>query len=474
MRKKSCTLVCFFLTWNLYLFAQCPDKALLWKRLEFLRDSSNSAHVDQLTELLSYEDKIRTCPSPVDSVHAFLLQRIGVAYYKEGDYLKTTQYLQRAIKMISDNEKHPAINPRQSIGYYFTLSKGYAALNEISEKIRALDSCIAVSIRNNSVDLYCLSAMYQKIEYLFYVGDFQNCIIYAKMCESLAKSSIRYGTMDYMTANGYIMNALGWRVIALLAIKNYNEAEEILVNKIKEIERGEDKNYLGTYLEKLARVEEHKGNYDQALLDFKRAFASEQKAGHVIACRGILNNMGNSIYFKHFKDYNKALFYYKKALDFNPGPEKITDPSEALAEYLNVANLYSLQGFYDSAMIYFQHAFDQVKPGLNESKLMHGDLDEFMHDKKNYYLADILIYKGDAFKQQFKDTRESEKNSQALLIYKIAEMVLDRIKTDLTELDSKLLWRSNSRHLYENAIESSIITGSILDAFYFFEKSHAV
>src|SRR5450432_3361907 len=191
--RKSCLFMLFGLTSTLYLFAQCPDKTLLWKRLEFLRDSSISAPTDQLKELLSSEEKIRICPSPVDSVHAFLLQRIGVAYYKDGDYLKAVQYLLVAIHLISDNEEKPAINPRQNIGYYFTLSLAYTALNEIAEKIKALDSCIAVSIRTNSIDLFCLSAMYQKIEYLFYIGDFQNCIVYAKMCEWLANTCIRHG-----------------------------------------------------------------------------------------------------------------------------------------------------------------------------------------------------------------------------------------------------------------------------------------
>lgn len=474
MVRKSCLFMLFGLASTLYLFAQCPDKALLWKRLEFLKDSSNSTPADQLKELLSYEGKIRLCPSSVDSVYAFLYHSIGIAYYNEGDYLKTTQYLQKAITMISDNENHPAINPRKNIEYYYRLSKAYAALHEISEKIRTLDSCIAISIRANAVDLFCLAAMYQKLEYLFYIGDFQNCIVYTKMCESLAKSSVQSGTVAYETANGYILNSLGWRVIALLQIKNYNEAEEILVNKIKEIEREQDKSFLGTYLEKLARVEVHKGNYDQALFDFKRAFASEQRAGHVIACKGILNNMGTYIYFNHSKDYNKALSCYKKALDFNPGPQKLIDSSETLAEYLNIAKVYSYLGLHDSAMVYFQHAFDQVKPGLNESRLMQGDLDEFMHNKKNYYLADILIYKGDALKQQFRDTKQPEKNSQALRIYKIADLVLDRIKTDITELDSKLLWRNNSRHLYENAIEASYLENNSAMAFYFFEKSRSV
>ena len=474
VKMKLYLLICFGLVWSVSLCAQCPEKSLLWKRLEFLRDSSVSTPADQLKELLPYEEIIITCPSPIDSVHSFLLQRIGAAYYKQGDYLKTIHYLLKAIDMISVNEVRPAINVRHNIEYYFKLSKTYDAIDKIAEKMRALDSCIAVAIRTNSIDLFCLSAMYQKIEYLFYFGDFHSCIVYAKMCELLANTSIKRGTVDYETANDYILNSLGWLVIALLEIKNYNAAEEILVNKISEIRKGRDKDYLGTYLEKLAQVEVHKGNYDRALLDFNQALTSEQKAGHIIACKGILNNIGYTIYFKHYKDYRKALFYYKKALAFNGGHVKAVDPLESLNELVNIANLYTRQGLYDSAMIYFQYAFDQVKPGLDESMIMQSNLEELLHNKKNYYLINLLINKGDAFKQQYKETKQPQKISQALTIYRIADQVLDRIKTDLTELDSKLLWRSNSRRLYENAIDASYLENNPSIAFYFFEKSKAV
>jgi CHAT domain-containing protein len=43
-----------------------------------------------------------------------------------------------------------------------------------------------------------------------------------------------------------------------------------------------------------------------------------------------------------------------------------------------------------------------------------------------------------------------------------------------TELQSKLLWRSDSRRLYENAVEACYLQGNTDDALYFFEKSRAV
>ena len=40
--------------------------------------------------------------------------------------------------------------------------------------------------------------------------------------------------------------------------------------------------------------------------------------------------------------------------------------------------------------------------------------------------------------------------------------------------ESKLFWRSDSRRLYENAIEACYLQNNLDDAFYFFEKSRAV
>ena len=52
--------------------------------------------------------------------------------------------------------------------------------------------------------------------------------------------------------------------------------------------------------------------------------------------------------------------------------------------------------------------------------------------------------------------------------------MLDRIKAEQSDMQSKLFWRIDSRRLYEHAIEACYAYGNLDDAFYFFEKSRAV
>src|SRR5690606_27127667 len=54
------------------------------------------------------------------------------------------------------------------------------------------------------------------------------------------------------------------------------------------------------------------------------------------------------------------------------------------------------------------------------------------------------------------------------------DQVLDKIKAGQSEIQSKLFWRTDTRFLYEQAIEACALAGKQEDAFYFFEKSRAV
>ena len=457
------------------LFAQCPDKGFLWNRLVFLRDSSVSSFAEQLKELMTYENIVKSCPYNIDSVHSFLLQRIGWAYFKQDDYLNAVKYYLQAIDLVSTHKGKPSINESQNIPFYFVLAGIYEASNKIKDEIKALDSCVSTSIRIQKIDVYCLAALYKKIEYLFGAGDYHNCIDYAKMCEMLANEYGRGGREKKEISTSYEFSSLSWRVAALLELKDYDAAEEILVNKILEIRKGRDKNYLGTYLSELAKLQVHKENYEKALLYYNQALAYEQQAGHILACRSILNNIGYFIYFDHLHDYDKALVYYRRALYYGKGAKgQPTDAFESLNELANIANVYVRRGQHDSAKYYFQLAFDQIRPGLNESALLDAGSDEFMRNKKNYYLLDMLMDMGDAYIHKYNDTKQKGAIADALRIYKISDQVLDKIKTDMTDLNSKLFWRSYSRRLYEHAIEGSYLEKNAALAFYFFEKSRSV
>src|SRR5262245_58503495 len=93
MLKKVFILSSSIILFAISVGAQCLDRDSLWKRLNFLRNSSNTSPSEQLKELLGYE----ACPYGDDSTHALLLQRIGVVYSDQSDYVKALQYIRQSI-----------------------------------------------------------------------------------------------------------------------------------------------------------------------------------------------------------------------------------------------------------------------------------------------------------------------------------------------------------------------------------------
>ena len=151
MGRKICFLALYTFL-SAASFAYCPDKDSLWKKLVFLRDSSTLSPAMQLRELLTYDAEIKNCSYQNDSTHAFLLQRIGVAYFMLGDYLKAVEYEKKSTQIINIHAGSTFINATHNIRNYYSLYLSYDALNKISEKMESLDSVVAISMRLKSVD----------------------------------------------------------------------------------------------------------------------------------------------------------------------------------------------------------------------------------------------------------------------------------------------------------------------------------
>jgi hypothetical protein len=55
-----------------------------------------------------------------------------------------------------------------------------------------------------------------------------------------------------------------------------------------------------------------------------------------------------------------------------------------------------------------------------------------------------------------------------------ADTLIDRMRKEHTEINSKLFWRENTHYFYEKAIEVSFKLKDVEKAFYFIEKSRAI
>ena len=252
--------------------------------------------------------------------------------------------------------------------------------------------------RLKSNNVFCLAALYLKIEYYFDIGDYNNCINYATICEMMGREYAQKGKREYDVGMAYVSSSLIWNVISNSQLNNYSIADSLLKLKLEESNRTGNAFDLGTIYDQLAHVQLTKGNRIEALNCFNKAFAIEKKQGHDVNCKGILNNIGYNIYFQHYNDYDHALYYYKKALAIKNRDPALSELNsvETLNFLGNIGSLYAKKGQFDSAFIYFQLALDQISPGITESDLLQSQYDKFARQKKINYLSNLLIDKADA------------------------------------------------------------------------------
>jgi len=349
MQKKMFILICGALL-TMFSFAQCPDSDSLWKKYFIIYNGSNLSNAEKLQALSDEEIKIKNCHKDADSAQALLLRMISILYFNQADYLNSLQRCRQSINMITGNAGRPSVNPKHLISNYYWLSVFYDSLNNIPEKQKALDSCVSIAMRLKSADIYCIRALYARVEYLFEIGDYYRCINYAKNSEIFSRQYAASGDRnEYILGTGMATGSKNWEISAQLFLKNYEIAEKLLVNKIDEYKKEGLKNYLGTLYGQLAEIQWRKGNYEKALLYFNQAFTYEKQAGNNINCKIIFNEIGYIIFFKHFNNTEKALLYCKKALDFSDKgeSEKNRDAFESLSVYANIANIYVQKNLFD-------------------------------------------------------------------------------------------------------------------------------
>jgi len=103
---------------SLALSAQCPDRAYLYHRIVWLRDSSQVSSADQLLELRGYLEKIKDCSYRNDSTHAMLIARIGWLYSTQKEFVPAIELTKDAISLIHQHFSDRRINESHLIKFH--------------------------------------------------------------------------------------------------------------------------------------------------------------------------------------------------------------------------------------------------------------------------------------------------------------------------------------------------------------------
>ena len=451
------------------LSGQCPDRLLLLKKIDSLK-AANPVTDIQIRELLPNVHRLEGCPRPEDSVFAFLLQRLGLLYYLKGDLPTAVNYTRRAIVLLEEKCPPSPTKPPFLVRCYFNLRIFYDSLHLRDEYLTAIDSCTAISLRTGAVDSRSLRALWEKAEYYYDVGDYDRCYRTELLGETLTQ---RYSSGNDSLA--FIRNFSSVGLNSLYLLGRYDELEGLLRQKIQESTKIMDAVTLGPLMDLLSLVHTSKRDYKGALECLQKSYDYSQSTHYQLASVQALNNTGY-LYLHSLHDYNNALVWCRKALASLPAKREqgSFESLEALAIYDNIAGAYSAKGYPDSALAYFQLAFDQLQPGMNETVLVQQSPNRAYERKRIQYQSLLTVHKADAYYSHYLLTHDRKSLEESIRIYKLSDLFLKKAIGDQSEIRSQLAFRKNARDLYEHAIRASVTASSPDDAFYFFERSRAI
>ena len=402
-------------------------------------------------------------------MYGSLIYNIGRQYGLAHDYKNGIEYVQNAIAFLrSHTAKAPGIE-NNLVECYHRLFDFYSSIGQHNEAIMYRDSCIAVARRLQVVNIYYLYELQERVDFLFSIGDFGKCSEEAKIGEEAASKGGKPAA-QYIFAHH--------RINAEQSLGNYDKADEIL-KEVLSWDKNIIGNYIGNIYEQLGLNETRKGNYNSAITYYEKAFTNHLHVKNYVGCTQSLENLGYYVFTLHFKDGNTALKYYKRAMQYVVKIKQGEDPKkrpelEVLNLYTNIANAFVLENKYDSAFRYFELAFEQVNPGFTINKMGKLPLELYVNLDRVWYLTASIIDYGDAYFKKYKSTLNLENIKGAEKIYKIADQLLARLRIEQNDITSRLMWRKDSRRLYEHAIEAAYINDDYANAFYFFENSRAV
>jgi len=426
-----------------------------------LQNSTSISNKDKVKELLQLDQRINHCPSVDSATYAIFLRKLGVAYFNATDYSRAVQYTLKSEQILRKVTERSSANVQDLSDCYFNLQIYYDSLGEVLLQGEAMDSCLAIDSRINS-DYYnsCFS-IGSKIRHLFNKGDYFLCLKYCTLGETLIQQHYHY--RDSFDILFYIQT---YKVDALVLLKDFINAERILLHKVSDCQPPARRKYLGTVYGLLGLEHKLKGDRDKSIYYFKECYKYNIAVGYNKGCAEALNNIGDQ-YLQLPLQLNEALAYSKKAL-------KYSDQTDSIFAFNNIANVHVQKGSFDSAFAFFQRAFDCIAMGMTIKDLVHGKLGQDISNKTTEYLTRVILDLGDAFLQQYKSSQRHDALSHAYSIYREADQLLGRIRSEQLEFESKLFWRSHLSRLYEHAIEVSFLNKDTAGAFYFFEKSRAV
>ncbi len=366
---------------------------------------------------------------------------------------KAITYAKQAIAIRSKYQDTSATSKSlYALGYYYNLEGNYFKSIRIYIQLLEFNRTDNLTAKTHNR----IGVMYTK------VGDFDKAKIHLNMAEQYFKQNNNYTSL--------FQNHIDFsKVYAKMSWSNANEIQyhaeraDSLMNHI-------EVSYLNRIRlnQILGNLYDEQKKYNSAIRHHEKSLEISQTIEDSSYISMNYSNIGVS--YKKLNDFINAKVNYERALQYSGSDAQIKAPV-----YNNLGDYYTAQFQFKEALLHYYKAIHYTL--FKKEPVSHIVLPDIEQLKISPYKLDLLSYITDyanGWIAYYNHDNQKEYLQKALEAFKIADQLVDVIRFESTEFQSKLFWRARSADLYMKAVQVCYELNRPKNAFYFMEKNKAL
>ncbi|WP_123772305.1 CHAT domain-containing protein [Zobellia sp. OII3] len=377
---------------------------------------------------------------------------------EESDIEKAIYYTQKALEIksgLKDLEKGSLDNTRFNLGVFYSL-KG--------EIYKARNTFLHISNKGSDVEWIQKARLELGYNYLT-TGDF-----YKALNQFSEVTLLHAGVPTSPSTSPYIIDIdaqiLVAETYAEMDLKEFSNEIRLNLKKADSL-IGRYKEADKQYRRRIDHLEGNRlienGSYEQAIAKHKQVLKDSMDLGP----RDIAN-IHSSIGYSHLKlkNYDQALIHLKKA---NSLVEDFSLP------YENLGDFYLDQNNYEKALYHYQKAIvlsTDGRKGIRFDELPSVEDLELASEK--IVLLGHVIAKANGWLKFYEYDKNKDHLDHALKTFALADQLVDIIRSESTEYQSKLFWREKGASLYAKAVQACYLLDKPKEAYYYMERNKAL
>lgn len=398
---------------------------------------------------------------PKSAAYALLVHRLGDAYHKTGDAERAVFYTREAVLVNSSGKS--GTEPAFLVNSYFNLAIFYKRLHLPKASHHYFNRCITAGSKYPDKYFIVFMAFEQQAYAYYQTGDYQQAVL-------VADEGLRFAAgLKDQNAKPPL---LAQRAQSAGELSLFAEAEADVKQAIAMLEKaGNEPLHLATCYSVYAALLSKTRQPKAAITYYRKAFELNRANGNPEQSARDLQDMG-CVYADELKASSAAMACYRRGIEL---AKASSDVYQLSALYSNIGVVYGHAKDYGRALFYYQKALNTMPLNFEDTSLKaNPDLQMLKLVANDYFMVTILSNKGSALLERYKQKRKREDLTLALATYELADRSLDLMRWKQTGTESKLVWRKNTREMYEKCIEVCYQLKAVNKAYYFFEKSRGV